>query len=251
MKIVAIIQARTGSTRLPEKVLALIDSFSLIEWVVERTKRAKLVDKVVVATTEDKADDILKDYLELRGISWFRGSQEDVLSRFYHCAIEHDADIIVRVTADDPFKAPELIDLAISKLLSDSTVDYCSNTLKATYPEGLDIEVFRFPALEQAFKMAISAADREHVTSFIWNKTENFNCLNFKYKEDLSQWRWTIDKPEDMDFIRAVVSRFNLNFDFDYEEIINALNNNKDLIEINANRTVRNEGYLKSIGQLD
>lgn len=199
----------------------------------------------------NEGDDILVEYLESKDICFFRGVEHDLLSRFYHCATEYNADIIVRVTADDPFKSPEIIDLAINKLLSDNTIDYCSNTLLPTYPEGLDIEVFTYSALEIAYHTANSPADREHVTSFIWNNTTKFHCFNFNYKENLSRWRWTVDKDKDLEFVRAVVKRLDLDFDFNYEEVIGCLKNNDDLIEINANRTVRNEGYLKSIANLN
>jgi spore coat polysaccharide biosynthesis protein SpsF len=245
--ILGIIQARMGSTRLPGKVLADIEGRPLIRHVIERSAAATHVDKVVVATTTEPADDALEDYLRALGTDVFRGSIDDVLDRFYRCAAPYAPEIIVRITADDPLKDPEVIDHCVGHLLADRTLDYCSNTLKPSYPEGLDIESFRFAALATAGAEATLASEREHVTPFIWKRPERFRLHNFENDENLSHWRWTVDKPADLELMRAIFAalkdRGNL---FSYRDVIALIKRRPELLEINAG-TVRNEGYLRSL----
>jgi len=245
--IAAIIQARMSSTRLPGKVLMPLAGRPMIRHIVERV-RASGVDEVIVATTREAADDPLVAYLEeerLCGV--FRGSEDDVLERYYLSAKEAGAEIVVRVTADDPLKDPDVIDQALGFLAEDPGLDYCSNTLKPTFPEGLDIEAFRFSALEKAHREARLPSDREHVTPYIWKHGDIFRLKNFEHEEDLSSWRWTVDKPQDMEFMRQV---FGALWDGDsvlsYRTVIDHLKRHPELMEVNAG-TVRNEGYLKSI----
>src|ERR1035437_9031560 len=166
--ILGIVQARLGSTRLPEKVLAEIEGYTLIEHVLRRSAAAKRVDKVVVATTNRPEDDRLEKFVrESFGFEVFRGSTDDVLDRFFRCAAPYSPELIVRITADDPLKDPEIIDRAVKIQLDDPTLDYCSNTIKPTFPEGFDIETFRFSALATAASEARLPSEREHVTPFI------------------------------------------------------------------------------------
>jgi spore coat polysaccharide biosynthesis protein SpsF len=246
--VVAIIQARLGSTRLPGKVLADICGRSLLEHLVERVRAAATVDKIVVATTESAADDELACFIEARGLCGvYRGSEEDVLGRLHDCARRESAELIVRVTADDPLKDPAIIDRAVGLLLADAAADYCSNTREPSFPEGLDIEVVRCRALEAARREAKLASEREHVTPYIWKNPSRFRLLGFRHAEDLSGWRWTVDKPEDLEFMRAVFAHFYRGSSvFSYLDVIEFLRGRPDIRAINAG-TVRNEGYLQSL----
>lgn len=246
MKIVAIIQARMGSSRLPNKVLAEINGKTLIEIMIDRMRHAKLINKLVVATTDSQSDDVLNEWLLERGVNVFRGSEVDVLDRFYNCALLNSADIVVRLTADDPLKDPEIIDRAIGILIKDTNLDYVSNTLNPTFPEGLDVEVLKFSALERAHREAVLLSDREHVTPYIWRNVEKFVTASFTHNENLNHWRWTVDKKCDLDFIREVLGGMGLGHLVRFEEIISHIKKNPSLMEINMG-TVRNEGYLKSL----
>lgn len=249
MKVVAIIQARLGSTRLPSKVLVDLCGKPLLARVIERTKAARGIDQTVVATTTSPTDDALAAWVTQSGqCEVFRGSEEDVLDRYHQCARLHGADLVVRVTADDPLKDPELIERGLALLAADPALDYCSNTLKPSYPEGLDIELFRFAALDRAHREAKLASEREHVTPYIWKHPDRFKVLNFAQDQDLSAWRWTVDKPEDLEFMREVFGHFAGEPLVSYRAIIPWLAEHPEIRSINAN-TVRNEGYLKSIAR--
>ena len=247
MKTVAIIQARMGSTRLPGKVLADIAGKTMIERVVERTAAAQEVDEVVVATTTDSSDDVLVKKIEsLDWCSVFRGPVDDVLSRYYESAYRHAAQIVVRVTADDPLKDPSIIDEAVRLLKHNSNLDYCSNTIEPSYPEGLDIEVFRFTALGRAHAESLLPSEREHVTPFIWKHREMFNLLNFRFERDLKDWRWTVDRPADLEFMRKIFSQFRDCPLVSYRKVISWLEEHPEIRKINTG-ILRNEGYLKSV----
>jgi spore coat polysaccharide biosynthesis protein SpsF (cytidylyltransferase family) len=246
--IVAIIQARLGSTRLPGKVLKQLKDKTILEHIISRVRRSQYIEKIIVATTVNPKDDKLVEFVSnIPNTEICRGSEDNVLERFCLCAKEFQADIIVRVTADDPLKDPSIIDEAISYILDNSDLDYCSNTIKPTYPEGLDIEVFRFEALEKAYNEASLLSEKEHVTPYIWKNKDIFNVKNFEYSEDLSSWRWTLDKPEDFEFISRIYDEFyDDNPNFSYTTVIDFLKKNFHIQEINI-ETIRNEGYLKSI----
>ncbi len=245
MRVVAIIQARMGSSRLPGKVLAEIDGQPLLGILISRVKSSKSLDQIVIATTTEKADDILCDWLINEGVEYFRGSERDVLDRFWQCAKLYRADIIVRITADDPLKDSEIIDKALGMLKRSESVDYVSNTLKPTYPEGLDVEVFRFSALKKANAEATLASEREHVTPYIWKNRAKFKSLNFEMTPNLSDWRWTVDKSEDLEFVRSLLRLVGNDMFTGYQDLIEIVNKNPLLRDINSS-TVRNEGYLKS-----
>lgn len=242
----AIIQARLGSTRLPKKILKDLHGKTVLKNIIERISRAKSIDKIVVATTCSSIDDELVDYIKgLESIDYFRGSEDDVLERFYECAKNYEPRNIIRITADDPLKDPQLIDEALNIMDSNESLDYCSNTIHPTFPEGLDIEVFRFLALERAFIEAKLKSEREHVTPYIWKNPDKFNLHNFVYKENLSQWRWTLDNEKDYKFMEAVYNNFGNN-EFRYQDVILYLKDNIQIQKININ-TIRNEGYYKSL----
>lgn len=246
MTVVAIIQARMGSTRFPGKVLAEINNQALLEILIARVKRSKLIDKIVVATTSEVDDDVLCDWLSMKGIEYFRGSERDVLDRFWHCAKLFKADLVVRITADDPLKDPDIIDEIVGLLQSSDSIDYVSNTLKPSYPEGLDVEAFRFRALAKANAEALLDSEREHVTPFIWKNSKKFNLHNVEMSPDLSAWRWTVDKPEDLDFIKSLLHLAGDDIFLDFRALIEIVKRNLFLIDINSN-TARNEGYISSV----
>jgi spore coat polysaccharide biosynthesis protein SpsF (cytidylyltransferase family)/aryl-alcohol dehydrogenase-like predicted oxidoreductase len=246
-KTLAIIQARLGSSRLPGKVLSDLHGRPMLAWLLERVKSVKAIDEIVVATTTEAKDDKLEQWIrEHGGVDCFRGSERDVLDRFYHCAEGRGADLIVRVTADDPLKDPSIIARAISICRDDPTLDYCSNTMIPTYPEGLDIEVFRTEALARAQREAVLASDREHVTPYIWNNPDKFRLKNFEYERNLSTWRWTVDRPADLDLVRAILTHFPGRPLVPFTDIIALLERKPELMQINAG-IVRGEGYLKSL----
>ena len=247
MNTVAIIQARMGSSRLPGKVLADINGKTMLERIIERVASAQSIDSVVIATTDAQGDDVLIEYVS-RNFEYhiFRGSVDNVLSRFYKCAKFYSADVIVRITADDPLKDAQIIDRAVSLLNATPTLDYCSNTLDPTYPEGLDVEVIRFSALERAYFESNLDSEKEHVTPYIWKNPQLFNLVNFKFERNLSHWRWTVDRPEDLEFMRSVFDKFKNNPLVSYQDVIAWLEKNPDIGLINSG-VARNEGYKKSL----
>jgi spore coat polysaccharide biosynthesis protein SpsF len=227
--------------------MADVGGVPLIDRVIGRTTQSHLIEKVVVATTGEPADDALTAHLQRRGIAVYRGSRDDVLDRYYRCAELHGATVVVRVTADDPLKDRSVIDRAIGEIMSDASLDYCSNTLKPSYPEGLDIEVVRMRALARAQRDAVLASEREHVTAHIWKRPELFNLRNIAYERDLSDWRLTVDHPADLELVRRIFEHFSPVGDrFDLDDLISFLDSRPDLRTINDGH-LRNEGYLKSI----
>ena len=167
MRTVAVIQARMGSTRLPNKVLAELGGRPMLAQVVARVRRARTIDEVVVATTTTRHVDVIEDFCAREGIACFRGSEDDVLDRYYQAARAFNADVVVRITADCPLHDPEVID-AIVGHFDPARHDYVSNTIRRSYPDGLDTEVIAMAALERAWRGATWASEREHVTPYIW-----------------------------------------------------------------------------------
>lgn len=248
MKHVAIIQARMGSTRLPGKTLLPLVDRTVLEHIIIRTQAADAINQVVVATTSNAEDDPIAALTDKIGVKAYRGSQDDVLDRFYQAAKVAEADVICRVTADDPFKDHKVIDQIISKFNS-GKYDYVSNTIKPTYPEGIDIEVLSFKALEKAWKDAKLPSEREHVTPYIWKNSELFSLFNVEYKENLSHLRWTLDNSKDWEFVQAVYKYlYTPGSIFLMDDILQLLQERPELAQINMG-TVRNEGYLKSLSQ--
>ncbi|MCX5749170.1 MAG: glycosyltransferase family protein [Candidatus Saganbacteria bacterium] len=246
MNVVAIIQARTSSTRLPNKVLLDLEGKTVLERVIERVSAAKTVDRVVVATSIDKSDDAIEEICKKAGIDCYRGSLEDVLDRYYQAAKKYGADSIVRITADCPLMDPSIIDSTVSKYIS-SGADYISNALKETFPDGEDVEIFTFKALERAWNESKKTSEREHVTPYIRNNTNIFKIAGFEADRDLSEKRWTLDNAEDYEFLVKVYSRlYKTNPLFGLEEILELLKNEPDLNKINSH-IVRNEGYARSL----
>jgi spore coat polysaccharide biosynthesis protein SpsF len=243
---VAIIQARMGSMRLPGKVLADICGKPLLQRLIERVSATPGISRVVVATTTELADDVLAGWCLANEVSVYRGSVDDVLDRFWQCAQQHPAEFIVRITADDPLKDPEVIAKALDLCASSHEVDYVSNTLQPSYPEGLDIEVVRFRTLERAAREATLPSEREHVTPYVWKHPDRFVLRGFSMKPDLSHWRWTVDKPADLELVRRIFAHFSDQPLVGHQAVIAWLNENPELLAINAG-TIRNEGYFKTL----
>lgn len=212
MKVVAILQARMTSTRLPGKVLREMAGKTMLEHVVERVSAARLVDQVVIATTTDPSDDVLHEFCAERGWSVVRGSMEDVLSRFVLAAERFSADIIVRVTTDCPLADPQLIDDVVRVVMS-SDYDYVSNRLppdERTIPLGLDVECFRRSALENAATNAAAGPEREHVTPYIYNNRTKLRCLHLKYPDiGHADLRMTVDTLGDFKLLEEVIETVN------------------------------------------
>lgn len=244
MKIVAIIQARMSSNRLPGKIMADIAGKPMLFQVVSRAKRARNIDLAVVATSNGADDDPVEQFCQEAAIPCFRGNLDDVLDRFYQAARHFQAEIIVRLTADCPLLDPQVIDNVIDTYLK-GDYQYVSNAITCTYPDGLDTEVFPFQALEQAWTEAKLRSEREHVTPYIRNHPEIFRLKNVSHTQDLSSLRWTVDEPKDLVFVRAVCDHFGKTL-FGMKEILSLLEKDRELQGLNAG-IQRNEGYLKSL----
>lgn len=245
-QVIGIIQARMGSTRLPGKTLIDICGKPLLEHILDRVQKSPKIDKFVIATTDNIEDKLIVNFSARRGISCFCGSEEDVLDRYYQCAKLYKADIIVRITADDPFKDPVVTDRVIGEIL-ESNYDYVSNTIHPTYPEGLDIEVFTFEALEKTWREATTALDREHATPYMWLRPDIFKLKNIEYEKNLSYMRWTLDTPEDLAFTREVYNKLYMPGKlFLMQDILNLLEEHPEIQQINAN-VERFSGHKKII----
>ena len=203
MKTIAILQARVSSTRLPGKVLAPILGEPMIARQVERIRRASRIDHLVIATSNDPSDDPLAACAEAEGLTVYRGSLDDVLSRFVDVISAHAPDTVVRLTADCPLTSPSVIDAVIDHFM-ESDVDYCSNTLTPTFPDGLDVEVVRARVLTEVAEISTDPAEREHVTLGVYRRPERFTLANVAGNTDLSSLRWTVDTADDLAFVRSV-----------------------------------------------
>jgi len=230
-KLAAIIQARMGSTRLPGKVLAEVGGHPMLWYVIERTRAAKTLDDVIVATTTEPADDIIVAFCRQHGVSCFRGSETDVLDRYYHAACQHDVRIVVRITSDCPLIDPGIVDKTVRAFLAEQA-DYASNSLVRTYPRGLDTEVMTAGALETAWREAQQPYQRSHVTPYIYENPEWFRILSVTGEEDYSAYRWTVDTPEDLELVRAIYARFESK-EFLFSDVLRLMEREPELAEIN------------------
>ena len=247
MKKAAIIQARMGSTRLPGKVLMQIEDKPLIGHIISRVQQSAYVDDIILATTTDSADDQLVAYAQEIGVKVYRGETANVLSRYYNAAKENNVDVIIRVTADDPFKDPVVIDKLIEAYVA-GDYDYVSNTIEPSYPEGLDIEVFSFSALEKCFKQAQEDFEKEHVTPYIWMHPEKFKLLNVKNDKDLSDIRLTVDTAEDIVFAKEIYKNlYHKKKMFRLNDVLDLFEHKPELLSMMP-RIVRNQGLIKSMG---
>jgi spore coat polysaccharide biosynthesis protein SpsF len=240
MRIVAIIQARMGSTRLPGKVMKELCGKTVLAQVIFRVQACLLVDEVVVATTTSKADDVVVAEAEKYGAKWFRGSEEDVLERYYLAAKEYNADVVVRVTSDCPLFDPEVLSQMLEYFKNETfeglQIDYLSNCLNRSYPRGLDAEVFTFDVLEKAFTEAKKPYEREHVTPYIYEHPDIFSLHNQTNDDDISNYRWTLDTADDWKLIEAVYADLYRKEEiFTTDEVIALLGVKPELVKLNAN----------------
>jgi spore coat polysaccharide biosynthesis protein SpsF len=234
VKVVGIIQARMGSTRLPGKVLLDLAGEPMLARVVNRVRRAQTLDEVVVATTMQPADDAIVRLCAERGWPCFRGSEEDVLDRYYRAAVAHQTDIVVRITSDCPLIEPEIVDRVVREFLDlQPSVDYACNVLpQRTFPRGLDTEAMRFDVLEQVWREDLNPAWREHVTPYIHRNPDLFRIHGVVNEVDYSDMRWTVDTPEDLAFVRRIYDHFGHNR-FSWREVLAVLAEHPEWLEIN------------------
>lgn len=234
MRSVVIVQARMGSSRLPGKVLLEVTGKSLLEIEIGRLHRSLLPDALCVATTDRPQDGTIEELCRKLGIPCYRGSEDDVLGRYYEAAKYMQADEIVRVTADCPLIDPEILDSVVRRR-RETGADYASNTLKRTFPRGLDVECFTYAALESTYSEAELPWEREHATPFIYSRPERFVLTNLESEKDESSHRWTVDTPEDFQLISLVLDRFSHDMSgFRYRDVLALLNDNPDWQKINA-----------------
>nr|WP_294795225.1 glycosyltransferase family protein [uncultured Mucilaginibacter sp.] len=233
MNIIAIVQARMGSSRLPNKTLSLLAGKPLIWHVFNRISYSKKITKAILATTVNPKDEVLIDWANRNEIDAFRGSEDNVLERFYLAAKPYNPDLIVRVTADDPFKDPFVIDKVITYCVQEG-LDFACNNNPPTFPEGLDTEVFKFKALELAYNKSASDFEKEHVTQFFYRNPDLISQGNVKSESDKSWLRWTIDKEIDLQMARIIYDNLYKEGDiFNYQDILNFLDNNEDVAKMN------------------
>ncbi|MGB8013856.1 MAG: aminotransferase class III-fold pyridoxal phosphate-dependent enzyme [Terriglobales bacterium] len=243
--VVAIIQARMGSTRLPGKSLAEIEGRPMLWHVVQRVKRATLVDRVVVATSLAPADDAIENMCRENDVRCYRGSENDVLDRFYGAARGEKASEVVRITADCPLIDPEVIDRVVRRFQR-GDLDYASNAMVRSYPDGLDTEIFSFAALERAWHEAGKASEREHVTPYL--RSDKFRTANVENDSMFlyQHYRWTVDEAEDLEFIRAVYKAFRERESFGMKDVFDLIEKTPGLEKMNS-EIVSNRGYYRSL----
>jgi len=233
MKVIAIVQARMGSTRLPGKVLKQLGGGrSVLSWVIERVRQFSRIDSLLIATSLEPADDAVAKEAERCSAEVFRGNESDVLDRYYQGACHAGADVIVRITSDCPLIDPEVSDRTIQKFL-DERPDYASNALERTYPRGLDTEVMKFSALERAWKEASEPYQRAHVTPYLYQNPDKFRLLSVKGEVDFSGYRWTLDTKEDAEFLQEVYARLGGSVDFSWRDVLGLLQREPVLAEKN------------------
>jgi spore coat polysaccharide biosynthesis protein SpsF len=230
-KIIAIIQARMGSTRLPGKVLADIHGHPMLWHVLERLKNTQTLDEIVVATSVERADDVIVAFCRNHQFACFRGSEMDVLDRYYQAALKYGADVIVRITSDCPLIDPGVTDKTVKAFLEQQP-DYASNSLQRSYPRGLDTEVIACPALERAWRNACIPYQRVHVTPYIYENPSEFKIVSVAGERDYSAHRWTVDTAEDLDFVRAVYARMHCRV-VPWHDVLALLEREPELLEIN------------------
>jgi glutamate-1-semialdehyde aminotransferase/spore coat polysaccharide biosynthesis protein SpsF (cytidylyltransferase family)/predicted dehydrogenase len=243
--VVAVIQARMGSTRLPGKSMAEIEKRPMLWHVVHRAKQATLVDRVVVATSTAPADDVIEKMCREIGVTCYRGSESDVLDRYYAAARGEKASQVVRITADCPLIDPVVIDRVVRRFQA-GDLDYASNAMVRTYPDGLDTEIFSFSALERAWHEATKSSEREHVTPYL--RSKKFRIANVENTVELAQLscRWTVDEQEDLDFVRAVYEAMRGRENFLMEDVLQLLHDRPDIEKLNS-QILSNRGYYKSL----
>lgn len=246
MTTIAIIQARMGSTRFPDKVMRPIEGTPMIELLLARLSKAKRLDRIILATSTDPRNQPLVDHVRKLGYFVFQGSEQDVLDRYYQAAKPWQPDAVVRITGDCPLIDPEIVDAAVTAFETKG-VDYLSNTAPPSYPDGLDTEVFTFAALERAGKEAVNPAEREHVTPYI-RDSGKFKTAVMQHPQDCSAERWTVDEPVDFEVVSAIFRYFHPRRDFGWLEVMKLRRARPSLFHANQH-LIRNEGAMMGTGQ--
>ena len=233
-----------GSTRLPGKVLMDLEGEPMLSRVVTRAERAQRLDSVVVATSTAAVDDEIASLCETRSWSCFRGHESDVLDRFFRAAESYQADVVCRITADCPLIDPEVIDLLIDGILQDGSLDYVNNRLPPlSYPRGMEMDVVRMGCLKNAWEEDKDDRWREHVTPYIYNHPERFSIRTIRNDQDLSSHVWTVDLPEDLDFVRRIYAAMDDDA-FLTGEILSLLQENPDWPAMNQGAALRSPPYV-------
>jgi spore coat polysaccharide biosynthesis protein SpsF len=234
--IIAIIQARMGSTRLPGKVLMKVNGRPLLAYQLDRISKSKKLDRVVVATSTLEKDDVIEDFCKDYGVDCYRGSENDVMSRYYECAKKYNPDTVVRMTADCPLIDPEIIDKVVQKF-KDNNVDYCANSVPpetSKFPDGSDIEVFSMKALERANVEVQDEHRREHVTFQFW-QGQDYVSSQYTQDKDWSNYRITVDYPEDFEVVEYIFNEAKKNKSFVHlDEIIEIIESNEEIKNKNS-----------------
>lgn len=238
MTVVIIVQARMASTRLPGKIMKKVLDKTLLEYQIERLRRVHLADQLIIATTVKEQEQPIVDLCASLGVPYFRGSEEDVLARYYGAAVEHQADVVIRITSDCPIIDPAIVDRVIAFYLGhQGQYDYVTNTLEPelTFPRGMDTELLTFKALQEAYLEATDQPEREHVTIFIKKRPERFRLANVSYHQNYSHYRWTVDTPEDFLLLEKIIATlYPANPRFTLEDCLDLLEKNPEWAEINS-----------------
>ena len=248
--IIGIIQARTNSSRLPKKVLKLINRKSVLEYMLERVLQSKKLEKIIVATTQKEEDDEIVNICKKCGIDYYRGSEDDVLERFKMASDEKNSKIIVRLNSDCPLIDGSLIDCTIKEFLKNE-YDYVSTIFpkKGTYPEGMSVEVFSKKLLDIAYTESKKPSEREHVTPFIWRNISRFRLKRIEYERDLSKYRFCLDYQEDFELIKKVIEGLYIQKpNFKLEDLIEWIDDKPDVFRLNSN-IQDDAGWIKSLEQ--
>ena len=236
-----IIQARTSSRRLPGKVLIPVNGKPILEWQTLRVLQTASIDQVVMATSVESSDDEVEAIANRCGISAVRGSLENVFSRFIKVVDRYKPKVVIRITGDCPLYMPTLCEMMMNEF-EKSNVDYLSNTLMPTYPDGCDIEIFSSGAIRELEKMHLTSSELEHVTLGIYQRIQHFNCKNFTNNVNENSHRWTLDTPDDLEFVRKIYEEFKgRETSFAYEDVMSFLRENPELARYDDG-TMRNSG---------
>jgi len=248
LKVIAILQARCNSSRLPNKVLLPILDKPMIQWQIERLSKSKNIDKLIVATSAENSDLPLVELCDDIGIPVYRGSLNNVLERFYQVAIHNEPELIVRLTGDCPLIDPLIVDDVI-EFMKSGNFDYVSNSIEPSYPDGLDVEVLSFNTLKNIYANANNSSEKEHVTLHVANNRDKFKVGIYRNSIDLSHHRWTVDEPSDFKLVTAIFEGLDhLKGNFLMKDVLHFLEKNPELQRMN-NNIIRNEGLLKSLIQ--
>lgn len=245
MTVGCIIQVRMGSSRLPGKVLKKLDNKNtVLDYVINQISHCKLIDKIIIATTQEKHDDVIVEFAKNKGLLYFRGDSLDVLDRYYQCAKTFSVDVIVRATSDNPVNDPEIIDELI-KIFLNNKFDYATNELIRSFPQGIFAQIMSFTTLENTWNNAKLPSEREHVSPYIEKNKDKFKIYNLKHADNLSHIRLTVDRENDLLFVQKIIEQIKKK-PILINDILKVLEKNPDLLEINKNY-VLDEGYKKSL----